>query len=42
MGHYVSYDYEEIVDGQMDDSDDAAIKTDFSNLFYDGEFQNAP
>lgn len=43
MGHYVSYDFEEIVDGQMDDSDDAAIKTDFSDLFYgEDEFRNAP
>ncbi|MNU31174.1 hypothetical protein D3C71_196920 [compost metagenome] len=43
MAHYVSYDFEEIVDGRMDASDDAAIKTDFCDLFFgDDEFQNAP
>lgn len=43
MAHYVSYDFEEIVDGRMDDSKDSAIRTDFSKLFFgDDFFDNKP
>lgn len=43
MAHYISYDFEEIVDGRMNDSKDSAIRTDFSELFFgDDLFDNKP
>jgi hypothetical protein len=40
MGHYVSYDHEEIVDGQMDDSGDSKIRTDFSEIYFGEDFDD--
>jgi hypothetical protein len=40
MGHYVSYDHEEIVDGQMDESGDAKIRTDFSDIYFGDHFDD--
>jgi hypothetical protein len=35
MGHYVAYDFEEMVEGQMEDSEDSKIITDFEKIFSD-------
>jgi hypothetical protein len=41
MGHYVAYDFEEMVEGHMDKSKDSKIVTDFAKIFFGDEWNEA-
>jgi hypothetical protein len=39
IAHYVTYDFEELVEGNMDRSEDSAVITDFSKIFFGSDIE---